>query len=203
MPQDRAHRGPPAVPGFRARRRVPVRGVAGARAARSNRARRTLLTEAALGVLADAGMRGLTHRAVAAGLPAGTTSAYVRTRSALLGALVRRLVELDRAEPTAAAERAPVLRTADDLVEGLAALVAARTRGDGRRRSPARCACALESVRDPGPRDILVPRENPGREAVRAFLAARGAADPEARTLSLLACVDGLVLDRVVAGEEA
>ncbi|MFJ7065841.1 TetR/AcrR family transcriptional regulator [Streptomyces sp. NPDC101115] len=150
-------------------------------------------------------MRGLTHRAVdaAAGLPAGTASAYFRTRSALLSALVRRLVELDQAELVAAAERAPVLRTADDLVQGLAALVAARTQGEGRRRSLARYACVLESVRDPELRDILVPRENPGRDAVRAFLAARGVADPEVRTLSLLACVDGLVLDRVVAGEEA
>ncbi|MFD0370239.1 TetR/AcrR family transcriptional regulator [Streptomyces sp. NPDC127114] len=171
----------------------------------SQNPRRTLLADAALDVLADAGMRGLTHRAVdaAAGLPAGTTSAYFRTRSALLTALVRRLVELDQAELVAAAERAPVLRTAEDLVQGLAALVAARTRGEGRRRSLARYACVLESVRDPELRDILVPRENPGRDAVRAFLAARGVADPEARTLSLLACVDGLVLDRVVAGEEA
>ncbi|MEV6330024.1 TetR family transcriptional regulator C-terminal domain-containing protein [Streptomyces sp. NPDC051909] len=168
-------------------------------------ARRTLLADAALGVLADAGMRGLTHRAVdaAAGLPAGTTSAYFRTRSALLTALVRRLVELDQAELTTAAERAPVLRTADDLGHGLAALVAARTSGEGRRRSLARYACVLESVRDPELRDILVPRENPGRDAVRDFLAARGVADPEARTLTLLACVDGLVLDRVVAGPDA
>ncbi|MFF5970247.1 TetR/AcrR family transcriptional regulator [Streptomyces sp. NPDC012769] len=164
-----------------------------------------MLADAALGVLADAGMRGLTHRAVdaAAGLPAGTTSAYFRTRSALLTGLVRRLVELDQAELTAAAERTATLRTADDLVQGLAALVAARTRGEGRRRSLARYACVLESVRDPELRDILVPRENPGREAVRSFLAARGVTDPEARTLTLLACVDGLVLDRVVAGEEA
>ncbi|MFB9558142.1 TetR/AcrR family transcriptional regulator [Streptomyces roseoviridis] len=150
-------------------------------------------------------MRGLTHRAVdaAAGLPAGTTSAYFRTRSALLTGLVRRLVELDQAELAAAAERAPVPRTADDLVRSLAALVAARTAGEGRRRSLARYACVLESVRDPELRDILVPRENPGRDAVRTFLAAQGVADPEARTLTLLACVDGLVLDRVVAGEQA
>lgn len=169
----------------------------------SSGSRRTLLADAALGVLADAGMRGLTHRAVdaAAGLPAGTTSAYFRTRSALLAALVRRLVERDQDELRAAAARAPELRTPADLVQGLEALLAARTGGEGRRRSLARYACVLESVRDPELRDILVPRENPGRQAVRDFLAARGVADPEARTLTLLACVDGLVLDRVVAGQ--
>ncbi|CAM5696803.1 Mycothiol-dependent maleylpyruvate isomerase metal-binding domain-containing protein OS=Streptomyces violarus OX=67380 GN=FHS41_000525 PE=4 SV=1 [Streptomyces violarus] len=57
--------------------------------------RRTVLADAAIGVLAEAGIRGLTHRAVdrAADLPAGTTSAYYRTRQALLtGWLVRDLV---------------------------------------------------------------------------------------------------------------
>lgn len=168
-------------------------------------ARRTVLADAALDVLADAGMRGLTHRAVdaAAGLPTGTTSAYFRTRSALLTGLVLRLVELDQAELRAAAENAPALRTPADLVHGLAVLVATRTSGEGRRRSLARYACVLESVRDPELRAILVPRRNPGREAVRSFLAAHGVTDPEARTLTLLACVDGLVLDRVVAAGRA
>lgn len=164
--------------------------------------RRTLLADTALGVLADAGMRGLTHRAVdaAAGLPVGTTSAYFRTRSALLTALVRRLVDLDQAELRAAGERAGEPRDAAELVRGIAALAEARLTGEGRRRSLARHACAVESVRDPELREILVPRENPGRDAVRRFLAGRGVRDPEARTLTLLACVDGLVLDRVVSG---
>ncbi|MFE4588427.1 TetR/AcrR family transcriptional regulator [Streptomyces laurentii] len=171
----------------------------------STGSRRTLLADAALDVLADAGMRGLTHRAVdaAAGLPAGTTSAYFRTRSALLTALVRRLVARDQDELRAAAAHTPPPRTPADLVQGLTLLVAARTGGEGRRRSLARYACVLESVRDPELRDILVPRENPGREVVRDFLAARGVEDPEARTLTLLACVDGLVLDRVVAAPDA
>ncbi|MEU4269329.1 TetR family transcriptional regulator C-terminal domain-containing protein [Streptomyces sp. NPDC026092] len=161
-----------------------------------------MLADAALGVLADAGMRGLTHRAVdaAAGLPAGTTSAYCRTRSALLTALVRRLVDLDQAELSAAGERLPEPRSAAELAESVLGLVAARLTGEGRRRSLARYACAVESVRDPELREILVPRENPGRDAVRRFLAAQGVEDPEGRSLALLACVDGLVLDRVVRG---
>ncbi|WP_234038673.1 hypothetical protein [Micromonospora coerulea] len=45
-------------------------------------------------------MRALTHRAVdaRAGVPAGTTSAYLRTRQALIEAVVRRLADLDRAD---------------------------------------------------------------------------------------------------------
>ncbi|MFD8412575.1 TetR/AcrR family transcriptional regulator [Streptomyces sp. NPDC059650] len=166
--------------------------------------RRTVLADAAVEVLADAGMRGLTHRAVdrAAGLPDGTTSAYFRTRAALLTALVRRLVARDQAELQAAGEAAPPLRTPADLVDGLAALTRARLTGEGRRRSLARSACVLESVRDPELREILVPRDNAGRAAVRAFLAAHGAPDPDARTQTLLACVDGLVFEHLVQGTE-
>ncbi|MEW1637831.1 TetR family transcriptional regulator [Streptomyces sp. NPDC093801] len=167
--------------------------------------RRVLLADAAIEVLAEHGMRGLTHRAVdrAAGLPPGTTSAYLRTRAALLTALVRRLVERDQAELQAAGERTPLPRTPAELTDGLAALTTARLTGEGRLRSLARYACVLESVRDPELREILVPRENAGRDVVRAFLAAHGVPDQEARTLSLLACVDGLVLEHLPTGAAA
>ena len=51
--------------------------------------RRREILAAAMTVLAQQGNRGLTHRAVdrAAGLPEGSSSAYFRTRDALLGAL--------------------------------------------------------------------------------------------------------------------
>ncbi|WP_078656636.1 TetR/AcrR family transcriptional regulator [Kitasatospora aureofaciens] len=165
--------------------------------------RRTALADAAIGVLADAGVRGLTHRAVdaAAGLPAGTTSAYLRTRQALLTALVRRLVELDQGELQAMGERV-VIRSSDELVQGIAELMSHRLTGEGRRRSLARYACAVESVRDLELREILVPRENAGRAVVRAFLADQGVADPDGRTATLLACIDGLVFDRLVGGGE-
>ncbi|MET8545510.1 TetR family transcriptional regulator C-terminal domain-containing protein [Kitasatospora sp. NPDC004799] len=165
--------------------------------------RRTALADAAIGVLADLGVRGLTHRAVdaAAGLPLGTTSAYLRTRQALLTALVRRLVELDQGELHAMGERVPV-RTAEELADGIGELMNRRLSGDGRRRSLARYACAVESVRDPELREILVPRENAGRAAVRTFLAAQGVADPDGRTTALLACIDGLVFEHLVGGGE-
>ncbi|HEX5298168.1 MAG TPA: TetR/AcrR family transcriptional regulator [Streptosporangiaceae bacterium] len=58
--------------------------------------------DAAIAVLAEHGARGLTHRAVdrAAGLPAGTTSNYARTRAALLTLVLARIDELDTAEAT-------------------------------------------------------------------------------------------------------
>ncbi|OLZ63016.1 TetR family transcriptional regulator [Streptomyces sp. IMTB 2501] len=164
--------------------------------------RRTLLADAAIAVLADAGMRGLTHRAVdrAAQLPPGTTSAYFRTRQALLTALVRRLVARDQAELQEIGVRVPVPRTVGELVAGIVELAGVRLAGDGRTRSLARYACAVESVRHPELREILVPRENLGRQLVCDFLAGQGVADAADRTVTLLTCVDGLVFDRLVNG---
>ncbi|CAM5548201.1 putative transcriptional regulator, TetR family protein [Streptomyces purpurascens] len=164
--------------------------------------RRTLLADAAIAVLAESGIRGLTHRAVdrAANLPPGTTSAYYRTRQALLTALVRRLVALDQTELQEIGEQTPMPQHAEELVAGIAGFVERRLTGDGRRRSLARYACALESVRHPELREILVARENAGRQVVRDFLAAQGLPDPEDRTVTLLTCVDGLVFNRLVSG---
>ncbi|NUP23308.1 MAG: TetR family transcriptional regulator [Streptomyces sp.] len=164
--------------------------------------RRTVLADAAIDVLAEAGIRGLTHRAVdrEANLPPGTTSAYYRTRQALLTALVRRLVALDQAELQAIGAQTPVPRTPDELVTGIAAFVELRLTGDGRRRTLARYACAIESVHHPELREILVPRRNAGRQVVYDFLTAQGVADADDRTITLLTCVDGLVFDRLVGG---
>ncbi|MFB7409798.1 TetR/AcrR family transcriptional regulator [Streptomyces sp. NPDC056202] len=53
--------------------------------------------DAALDLLVERGMRGLTHRAVdeRAGLPQGSTSNHARTRQALLETAVRRQVQLE------------------------------------------------------------------------------------------------------------
>ncbi|MFI9122230.1 TetR/AcrR family transcriptional regulator [Streptomyces bikiniensis] len=166
--------------------------------------RRTLLADAALDVLADEGIRGLTHRAVdrRAAMPPGTTSAYFRTRAALLTALVTRLVHLDQAELQTTAEELAPLRSTEELVNGVMLLTRRRLTGEGRRRSLARYACAVESVRDRELREILVPRENAGLDAIRLFLAARGVKDIKDRSHTLLTCIDGLVFDRLVNGGE-
>jgi DNA-binding transcriptional regulator YbjK len=61
-----------------------------------NPERRAQILDAAIGILADVGVGGLTHRQVddRAGLPAGTTSNYFRTRQALLEATAARTVDL-------------------------------------------------------------------------------------------------------------
>ncbi|MFI0482458.1 TetR/AcrR family transcriptional regulator [Actinomadura sp. 9N215] len=61
--------------------------------------RREQLLDAAISVLGERGMRGLTHRAVdaAAELPDGSASNHFRTRDALLNAVVERFAARERA----------------------------------------------------------------------------------------------------------
>jgi DNA-binding transcriptional regulator YbjK len=61
-----------------------------------NLERRAALADAAIALLAEAGVHGVTHRAVdqRAGLPGGTASNYFRSREALLIAAAERVGEL-------------------------------------------------------------------------------------------------------------
>jgi AcrR family transcriptional regulator len=74
-----------------------------------NEPRRRALADAAIALLASAGVHGVTHRSVerAAGLPAGTASNYFRDREALLVAAAERVVELHHADLDTAAATAP------------------------------------------------------------------------------------------------
>jgi len=62
----------------------------------TNPERRAQILDTAIGILADQGVGGLTHRHVddSASLPSGTTSNYFRTRQALLEATAARTVFL-------------------------------------------------------------------------------------------------------------
>ncbi|WP_238452229.1 TetR/AcrR family transcriptional regulator [Micromonospora sp. 4G55] len=144
-------------------------------------ARVAALADAAIALLAEGGMRALTHRAVdaRAGVPVGTTSAYLRTRQALIEAVVRRLVDLDRADlmdrelPTAAPAPGPPPRLTPADLDHLAvatAQVLDRWLTTGRDRSLARYACLLEAVHRPELRPILA-HGTVLREQARALLA--------------------------------
>jgi DNA-binding transcriptional regulator YbjK len=162
-----------------------------------------VLTDAAIDVLADLGMRGLTHRAVdgRAGLPLGTTSAYFRTRKALIEAVVRRIADLDRADLEAnripgAADAPPV---ALDDIGAVAAGIAAvldHWMSAARNRTLARYACLLEATHHLQLRTILA-HGDPSRAQARAMLAAAGARDPERDGEHLVACIDGLLFNRL------
>ncbi|MEU7820350.1 TetR/AcrR family transcriptional regulator [Catellatospora sp. NPDC049133] len=168
--------------------------------------RYAVITDAAIALVAEQGMRGLTHRAVdaRAALPAGTTSAYYRTRKALIEALVQRLADLDAADLSAGSlpsddvpAYAPELSEAD--LDGIAAATGAlldRWLTDGRSRALARYACVLEATHHPELRDIL-GHGTASRVQARAMLAAAGAADPDRAGDHFVAFVDGLLFDRL------
>jgi DNA-binding transcriptional regulator YbjK len=78
--------------------------------------RRRRLLDAALHVIADDGLRGLTHRAVdrRAGLPEGSCSAYLRTRQALQAALTEYVADALLADVDRLAERIRACDVHDD-----------------------------------------------------------------------------------------
>lgn len=118
-----------------------------------NEQRRAHLTDAAIDLLVESGVHGVTHRAVdrRAGLPAGTASNYFRSREALLVATARRVVERHQADMTEAAQAEPASATGDgmqraiDLITGSLLLAA----GPHRARYLAIFELRLESLRRP------------------------------------------------------
>ncbi|MEO3925737.1 TetR family transcriptional regulator [Micromonosporaceae bacterium B7E4] len=171
-----------------------------------------VITDAAIELVAELGMRGLTHRAVdaRAGLPLGSTSVYFRTRKALVEAVVRRLADLDRADfeatelPTEAMTGSAVPPGGGgplgpwelDQLAGRIAGLLDHWLTAGRTRTLARYACLLEATHHPELREIL-SYGIASRNQARALLTQAGAADPERSGNHLVACVDGLLFDRL------
>jgi DNA-binding transcriptional regulator YbjK len=142
-----------------------------------NHARRERLGDAAIEILASAGARGLTHRAVdvQAGEPAGTTSRYFRTRDALL---------------TAAAERARDLHFADLRAErpDLPSIVQDAL-GANRSRHLAMFELFLESTRRPALRETLTEIR---RSQIELVQQARSLTETQAT--GLICAITGLVV---------
>lgn len=158
--------------------------------------RRTAILDAALGVLAEQGQRGLTHRAVdtAAGLAAGSTSYYFRTRAALVAGCVDRLVQVDRE-----VAGGPVVGIVDvdaflDLLCGVGAAMAGRERA----RTLARYELSLAAIRDPDLGDALAAGGATVRRMCAEALAQLGATDPDESARELLAAFDGTLFAALV-----
>ncbi|TXS42833.1 TetR/AcrR family transcriptional regulator, partial [Streptomyces sp. t39] len=144
-------------------------------------------------LLADRGMRGLTHRAVdeAAGLPQGSTSNHARTRLALLRTAVRRLAEREAAVLTIDEMPAPS-GGRPQLVDAMAlALHRYLTRHP--ELLVARYELALEARRRPELREFYDSAGARFREPLVALMAAGGSAEPERHALSLVAWCEGLM----------
>ncbi|MFC5262495.1 TetR/AcrR family transcriptional regulator [Kribbella qitaiheensis] len=163
--------------------------------------RQAAIADAAIHLVATRGLRGLTHRAVdaEAGLPPGSTSYYLRTRSALLTACVNRMLtrDLTAQPPPGAAGPAPDRAATDaDPVDLLVGMVVdlVRDRPDD---LVARYELSLEASRQPELREAIIQGGRQLREGLAGLLAALGIADAEAAAWPAAAMMDGLMYDRV------
>ncbi|MEU9300833.1 TetR family transcriptional regulator [Streptomyces sp. NPDC048269] len=170
--------------------------------------RRTLIADTAIGLVAAGGLRALTHRAVdgAARLPAGSTSYYFRTRTALIGACYQRLAELDLGDVDVdvagggtagdgAGARGP-LPDRDAAAAALAALLH-RWLTVGRERQLARFELSLEAARNLELETDFHRAGQGARARAAGILAALGAERPEEAAELLVAWTDGLLYDRL------
>ncbi|MFE2126276.1 MULTISPECIES: TetR/AcrR family transcriptional regulator [Streptomyces] len=167
--------------------------------------RRTLIADTAIGLVAAAGLRGLTHRAVdaAAGLPAGSTSYYFRTRTALIAACYQRLAELDLADvddgaaPGSAAPPATAVAPDRDAAAAALAALLYRWLTAGRERQLARFELSLEAARNPELQDDLHRAGRGARARAAGVAAALGSDRPDEAAELLVAWTEGLLYDRL------
>jgi DNA-binding transcriptional regulator YbjK len=160
------------------------------------------VADTAITLLAERGMRGLTHRAVdeAAGLPPGSTSNLARTRAALLELTLSRLADLE-VQALAPVYRLQGVNAATDpfLESDLPGLVAAALHVQlaDRRRTLARYELALEATRRPELREIYDKAGRRFRDPVVGLLAALGSPDPVRHGRQLVAFGEGIMFDSI------
>ncbi|GAA1611377.1 TetR/AcrR family transcriptional regulator [Catellatospora bangladeshensis] len=157
--------------------------------------RRQQLLDAAIEVLGTRGLRALTHRAVdaAAELPEGSTSNAFRTREALIGGVLDRLVEVETEvwQRLATGHSAPP--SDPEQATLLVAQMVRELAGPARQLTLARHAIFHEAAFHPG----LQERIGAARQRLAAWgepwLAHLGSRDPRADYLTMLALIDGLL----------
>lgn len=164
--------------------------------------RKTVIADAAIALLASAGSKGLTHRAVdaQAGLPAGSTSFYCRTRQELLTLALLRHAALDMADLQADAHRmAQAEWHADDFIDLLAERVADWLSPSKRARLVARFELFMMASRDPELATIVTQQRQHFLLATEAALSRAGVAEPATVAPMVLVLVDALLLDQIRA----
>lgn len=164
-----------------------------------NDARRIVLADAGIAVLAREGSRGLTHRAVdaEAGVPVGTTSNYFRNRHSLITGLFERIGA--RLAP------APAELEARATEEPTRELFAAYVRDIVRRLTTHRevtlalFELRLEAARRPELASSLGDWQRAGLDADIAFNEAAGLPGGRREIALFHYAIEGLVLDRLTS----
>ncbi|QTX03483.1 TetR/AcrR family transcriptional regulator [Agromyces archimandritae] len=160
-----------------------------------NEERRRAIADAGVRVLADEGSRGLTHRAVdqAAGVPAGTTSNYFRSRDALIDGLVERIGERLSPAPETLERRDPPTRELfawylRDIVRRMA---------DDREVTIALYELRLEATRRPELAERLGAWQRAGFAADVAFNEQTGLPATRTDVALFRYAIEGLLFDRL------
>jgi DNA-binding transcriptional regulator YbjK len=163
--------------------------------------KRTDVLDAAIDLLGTEGLRALTHRGVdaAAGVPAGSTSNYFRTRSALVEGVLDRLLERDRVDVGSLTGAAPPC-DARELADLLYRYVLFAT-GPDAVRTRARFAMFVEAMAVPELQAGVETRRSELRGRIAALLAAVGVEHAEPAARILLDYLDGVILHRLTAGD--
>jgi DNA-binding transcriptional regulator YbjK len=157
--------------------------------------RRRELLEAAVHVVADEGLRGLTHRAVdrRAGLPEGTCSAYFRTRQALQVAVTQYVAAAMAADVDALA--AELVECTGDEARAVALTLALFERWlDEREPLVAKLELSLEAPRNPAVAEALAASRTRLVGVVDGLLSPAARERGDARAEALVASFDGLLI---------
>lgn len=151
--------------------------------------RRDDLLAAALLVLAEGGLKGLTHRAVdaRAGLPSGSAANLFRTRQSLVRALIEEMESQDWGYVTAGGD-VPQPRGAEELVQLLAGFTVRMIEPERAPVTQARLALSLAY-----PDDVRAAHDRLLAHLVR-MLASSGMDDPQRRAAGVAALLDGTIL---------
>ncbi|MFI8769091.1 TetR/AcrR family transcriptional regulator [Streptomyces sp. R-07] len=167
--------------------------IAGTPAPESPASRAERIGDAALALLVERGMRGLTHRAVdeRAGLPQGSTSNHARTRQALLEAAVRRQVQ--RESEVLTPHELPGPESGGEALVDALALALHRYLTDHRSLLVSRYELALEATRRPELRSFFDSAGSVFHTPLIAMMTAAGSPEPERHALSLIAWSEGLM----------
>ncbi|QIG42136.1 TetR family transcriptional regulator [Nocardioides anomalus] len=161
--------------------------------------RRRALLEAALHVVAEEGLRGLTHRAVdrRAGLPEGTCSAYFRTREALQTGLTAYVAAQCGQDVRDLADQLAALGTDEPgLPERVVTTVVEAFESwlDEGELILARIELSMEGSRNPALAAVLAEYRDRLVAVVDATLASRGKRHDGRTAEALVAASDGLLV---------
>jgi len=157
--------------------------------------RRRELLEAAVHVVADEGLRGLTHRAVdrRAGLPEGTCSAYLRTRQALQLAVTEYVSATLAADVDALA--AELVECTGDEDRAVALTLALFERWlDERELITAKLELSLEAPRNPAVAEAMAASRTRLVGVVGGLMSPVVMEQGAARAEALVASFDGLLV---------